>query len=279
MASKGPRSKLDHETRARRQKALEAPKEPPRPKTHWDHVLEEMIWLSKDFEAERKWKLAQAKKVAIRASKSIGDHGTMGEKKVKEEEQRLRKVALTISKDVKKFWIKIEKLVLYKHQLELEERKKKALDKQLDFLLGQTERYSTMLAENLVDMPSAVKPLDPKVDRLTDSKGEGNENGLVERNKYPVSQLDDMEVDDDYGIHSEDELEDDENTIEEDEAHITEAERKEELAALQAEADLPLEELLKNYTSDNGKAVWKVLKMWLFQQLTGRIGLKNLGTR
>ena len=138
----------------------------------------------------------------------------------------MRKVAANISKDVKKFWIKIEKLassfilfniidycktciriflfrrnlailfwfeeqVVYKHQLELEERKKKALDKQLDFLLGQTERYvsvtfvhltcrslilflyvyqcpalflgtiftrySTMLAENLVDMPYPQK--------------------------------------------------------------------------------------------------------------------------
>lgn len=110
MASKGPRSKLDHDTRTRRQKALEAPREPRRPKTHWDHVLEEMVWLSKDFESERKWKLAQAKKVAIRASKSLLDHATRGEKKVKEEEQRLRKIAVNISKDVKKFWVKIEKL-------------------------------------------------------------------------------------------------------------------------------------------------------------------------
>ena len=90
---------------------------------------------------------------------------------VQEEEHRLRKVALNISKDVKKFWTKIEKLVifffsidlfagivfgisiwwssfhhlllyqvLYKHQMELDEKKKKALDKQLEFLLGQTER-------------------------------------------------------------------------------------------------------------------------------------------
>ncbi|KAI3944275.1 hypothetical protein MKW98_016505 [Papaver atlanticum] len=56
---------------------------------------------------------------------------------IQEEEQKLRKVALNISKDVKKFWTKIEKLVLYKHQLELEEKKKKALDRQLDFLLGR----------------------------------------------------------------------------------------------------------------------------------------------
>jgi len=36
-----------------------------------------------DFESERKWKLAQAKRVAVRASKSILDHATRGEKKVK----------------------------------------------------------------------------------------------------------------------------------------------------------------------------------------------------
>ncbi|RRT80166.1 hypothetical protein B296_00024272 [Ensete ventricosum] len=45
--------------------------------------------------------------------------------------------------------------------------------------------------------------------------------------------------------------EDDECTIEEDEAQITEEERREELTALKAEADLPLEELLKFYVKDN----------------------------
>lgn len=251
MASKGPRSRLDHETRARRQKALEAPREPPRPKTHWDHVLEEMVWLSKDFESERKWKLAQAKKVALRVSKSILDQPTRGEKKVKEEEQRLRKVALGISKDVKKFWIKIEKLVLYKHQLEVEEKKKKALDKQLDFLLGQTERYSTMLAENLVDMPYPSRPA------LMDSEmnppqlnEEGNTSHPTGSAQDPEILLDSMVDDEDYDIHSEDDSEDDEHTIVEDEAHFTEGERREELAALQAESDMPLEELLKNYTKN-----------------------------
>jgi hypothetical protein len=27
--------------------ALEAPREPRRPKVHWDHVLAEMVWLAK----------------------------------------------------------------------------------------------------------------------------------------------------------------------------------------------------------------------------------------
>ncbi|GAA0144325.1 hypothetical protein LIER_04807 [Lithospermum erythrorhizon] len=247
MASKGPRSKLDHESRARRQKALEAPKERRRPKTHWDHVLKEMAWLSKDFESERKWKLAQAKKVAIRATKGMVDQATKGERRVKEEEQRLRKVALNISKDVKKFWMKIEKLVLYEHQLELDEKKKKVLDKQLEFLLGQTERYSTMLAENLVNTPIPCKTIKSTSEdlRLQDDKRNGDEDSR--HTEYPGSQSNALDADGDYDIQSEDELEDDEHTIEEDEAFITREERDEELSALQNEVDLPLSELLKRY--------------------------------
>ncbi|XP_062112226.1 protein PHOTOPERIOD-INDEPENDENT EARLY FLOWERING 1 isoform X3 [Humulus lupulus] len=246
MASKGPRSKLDHESRAKRQKALEAPREPRRPKTHWDHVLEEMVWLSKDFESERKWKLSQAKKVALRASKGMLDQATRGEKKLKEEEQRLKKVALNISKDVKKFWLKIEKLVLYKHQMELDEKKKKALDKQLEFLLGQTERYSTMLAENLVDNYKPVQQ-NPTQDQHKEDDGD-DPNESSELNVEPPS--DTADVDDDYDIQSDDESEDDEQTIEEDEALITKEERQEELVALQNEIDLPLEELLKRYAGE-----------------------------
>lgn len=254
MASKGPRSKLDHETRARRQKALEAPKGPRRPKTHWDHVLEEMVWLSKDFESERKWKLALAKKVAIRASKGMLDQATRGEKKVKEEEQRLRKVAVNISKDVKKFWMKIEKLVLYKHQAELDEKKKKALDKQLEFLLGQTERYSTMLAENLVSSPmscKAVHSCTAAQEQLSIQHKEGDEKGInISVGLDVESQSNVADLDEDFDLRSEDESEDDEHTLEEDEAFITEEERLEELVALHNEVDLPLEELLKRYDMD-----------------------------
>ncbi|KAK9748335.1 hypothetical protein RND81_02G050600 [Saponaria officinalis] len=320
MASKGPRSKLDHETRARRQKALESSREPRRPKTHWDHVLEEMNWLSKDFEAERKWKLAQAKKVALRASRGMLDQATRGEKRMKEEEQRMRKVALNISKDVKKFWTKIEKLVLYKHQLELDDKKKKALDKQLEYLLGQTERYSNMLAENLVgpsnSCPSAqpssnyniqqkdigsnlmdrpvmligdsrsdaeIKADEMEVDAISVissqnlyntskscsaelstqentflSQEKTNELKAVESLKLLAASTevksdseikrDDVEADEDYDVQSDDDSKDDEHTIEQDEALITEEERQEELAALQNEVDLPLEEILKRYS-------------------------------
>ncbi|KAJ0503173.1 putative DNA helicase chromatin remodeling SNF2 family [Helianthus annuus] len=251
MTSKGPKSKLDHESRAKRQKALEPPKEPQRPKTHWDHLIEEMVWLSKDFESERKFKLALAKKTAIRASKGMVDQATREERKAKEEELRMKKVALNISKDVKKFWTKIEKLVQYKHRLELDQKKKKALDKQLDFLLGQTERYSTMLAENLVDSSSRQHVNASSVQELPaiEYKDQTDVNGCTE--PHIESQSNIIDTDEDY--KSENEVEDDERTIEEDEALITEDERREELAALQNEADLPLEELLKRYAVEEEK--------------------------
>eukprot|EP00257_Ricinus_communis_P018634 XP_015577402.1 protein PHOTOPERIOD-INDEPENDENT EARLY FLOWERING 1 isoform X1 [Ricinus communis] len=233
----------------KRKKALEAPKELRRPKTHWDHVLEEMVWLSKDFESERKWKLAQAKKVALRASKGMLDQATREERKLKEEEQRMRKVALNISKDVKKFWIKIEKLVLYKHQMELDEKKKKALDKQLEFLLGQTERYSTMLAENLGDKSLLQHSI---LDQPSISYEKGHKCDTKEPaelvDAIPDPQLDTADNDDDYDVQS-DESEDDERTIDQDEALITEEERREELAALHNEIDIPLVELLKRYAA------------------------------
>nr|GEV50192.1 protein photoperiod-independent early flowering 1 isoform X1 [Tanacetum cinerariifolium] len=247
MASKGPRSKLDYEPKAKRQKAHESPKEPQRPKTHWDHLLEEMVWLSKDFESERKFKLGLAKRVAIKASKGMMDHATRGERKQKEEELRMRKVALNISKDVKKFWTKIEKLVQYKNRLELDQKKKKALDKQLEYLLGQTERYSTMLAENLGDSSPRHHAPSSSVQQLPaiEYKDQIDANGCAEQNGESQSNI--LDTDEDY--MSENEPEDDEHTIEEDEALITEEERKEELAALQNEVDLPLEELLKRYTA------------------------------
>lgn len=39
--------------------------EPPKTKSHWDYLLEEMTWLSADFVHERKWKRSAAKRVSI----------------------------------------------------------------------------------------------------------------------------------------------------------------------------------------------------------------------
>lgn len=41
--------------------------EPPRMKTHWDYVMEEMQWLANDFAQERKMKRTCSKKVCSKS--------------------------------------------------------------------------------------------------------------------------------------------------------------------------------------------------------------------
>lgn len=45
------------------EKRLPKVAEPARPKSHWDYLLEEMVWLAADFAQERKWKKNSARKV------------------------------------------------------------------------------------------------------------------------------------------------------------------------------------------------------------------------
>jgi E1A-binding protein p400 len=141
--------------------------------------------------------------------------------------------------------------VLYKHQLVRNEKKKKAMDKQLEFLLGQTERYSTMLAENLVEpyKQGQNTPSKPLLTIESKSDEERAEQIPPEINSSAGLESGSPELDEDYDLKSEDETEDDEDTIEEDEKHFTKRERQEELEALQNEVDLPVEELLRRYTS------------------------------
>lgn len=51
-------------------------------------------------------------------------------------------------------------VVQYKQQSRLEEKRKKALDLQLDFIVGQTEKYSDLLSKSLAPIrpPETVAP-------------------------------------------------------------------------------------------------------------------------
>ncbi|GAQ84884.1 putative SNF2 family N-terminal domain containing protein [Klebsormidium nitens] len=285
--------------------------EPPRPlpagavagKSHWEHLLAEMTWLAKDFEKERRWKLGQAKRWALKASKVQLDVEARDQKRVRDEESRVRKLASGIAKEVRKFWVKIEKLVQYKHSALAEETKKKALDKHLDFLVGQTERYSTMLAADLQGRPgtgTSKGSAGAEAEQGT-SRGSGDEQGpargsggRVEASGKPgKSRLaltngsldmwsgeeeakqqeggDDggaheavadggakqgrsegggrvahADGDDDFEVGEDEQEEDDESTLE---AEIAEEEAgyADEMDALKAESELPIEELLRRY--------------------------------
>lgn len=128
------------------EKRLPKLQEPQRPKAHWDYLLEEMVWLATDFAQERKWKKAAAKKCARMVQKYFNDKAVAAQKAEKAQELQLKRIAGFLAKEIKFFWSNVEKLVEYKQQTKITEKRKKALDQHLSFIVDQTEKYSQQLA-------------------------------------------------------------------------------------------------------------------------------------
>lgn len=128
------------------EKRLPKLQEPQRPKAHWDYLLEEMVWLAADFAQERKWKKAAAKKCARMVQKYFNDKALAAQKAEKAKELQLKRIAGFIAKEIKMFWSNVEKLVEFKQETKIKEKRKKALDQHLSFIVDQTEKYSQQLA-------------------------------------------------------------------------------------------------------------------------------------
>ncbi|XP_061388669.1 helicase domino [Musca vetustissima] len=207
------------------EKRLPKQLEPPRPKAHWDYLLEEMVWLAADFAQERKWKKAAAKKCAKMVQKYFQDKANAAQKAEKAQEAHLRRVAAFIAKEVKMFWGNVEKLVEYKHQTKLEEKRKKALDQHLSFIVDQTEKFSQQLAEGMNKTLKDTTSANPSINssRISSPKRDA--------------------TDDEFRPDSA--SEDDEETIakaEEEENADVDA----EVAALEKESQMDLDDFLKD---------------------------------
>ncbi|XP_078019315.1 uncharacterized protein srcap isoform X2 [Epinephelus lanceolatus] len=224
---------IEHRTQALKREGFWSMKrltrltEPPRPKVHWDYLCEEMQWLSADFAQERRWKRGVARKVVRMVMRHHEELRQKEEKAKRDEHAKIRRVASSIAKEVRAFWSSVEKVVQYKQQSRLEEKRKKALDLQLDFIVGQTEKYSDLLSKSLA-------PTRP-----------------VEAEPEPVPQTPQKSVpapvdEDDRDFEPPCEEEDDEETIEveeQQEGNDAESHRR-EIELLKEEGLLPLDQLL-----------------------------------
>ncbi|XP_053987837.1 helicase domino isoform X5 [Hylaeus volcanicus] len=216
--------------------------EPPRTKAHWDYLLEEMVWLAADFAQERKWKKAAAKKCARMVQKYFQEKAIQAQKAEKSQELRLKKIAGFIAKEIKTFWTNVEKLVEYKQQTRLEEKRKQALDQHLNFIVGQTEKYSTWLTEGLnkTDGPQSI-PASINSSRISSPIPPGKSHS-----------------DEDFQPNQS--SDDDEETIAKAEEELKSVtNHKEEVELLKKESEIPLEDLLKdlppNYLEDRSKSL------------------------
>lgn len=221
------------------EKRLPKVQEPQRPKAHWDYLLEEMTWMATDFAQERKWKKAAAKKCARMVQKYFHDKALAAQKAEKAQEMQLKRIASFIAKEIKMFWSDVEKLVSYKQQQKLEEKRKKAFDLHLNYIVDQTEKYSMQMVEGMnkpAHDASAAASLNSS--RISSPKPKTASDDEFEP--------DNVVSDDDEETISKAELEDVENV-------------DDEVAALQKESEMELEAFInglpKDYLQNRSKIV------------------------
>lgn len=231
---------IEHRTQALKRegfwsmKRLNRLPEPPRPKVHWEYLCEEMQWLSADFAQERRWKRGVARKVVRMVMRHHEELRQKEEKAKRDEHAKIRKVAASIAKEVRAFWSSVEKVVQFKQQSRLDEKRKKALDLQLDFIVGQTEKYSDLLSQSLAPSTKLAETV-----------------AASPQKSQPIP------VDEDDGdFEPQCEEEDDEETIdveEQQEGNDAESHRR-EIELLKEESTLPLDQLLStlNLPQDGG---------------------------
>lgn len=124
-------------------------KEPEKNKTHWDCLIEEMKWLSSDFERERKMKKKFAHDMVKAAKKSIETRHLEVEKKIKREEQELKKRVTLMARSVNNYWKKIEKLTKHNYNVLLQENKSIQQHNRLLNFINKLQKISTRVAQSL----------------------------------------------------------------------------------------------------------------------------------
>ncbi|XP_077079277.1 E1A-binding protein p400 isoform X10 [Siphateles boraxobius] len=187
-----------------------------RPKSHWDYLLEEMQWMAADFAQERRWKNAAAKKLVRTCARYHDEQKKMEEREKREEEMRLRHIASTIARGVDCFWSNIEQVVEIKLRFEIYDKQQKVISLQKAASKGHCAKPAQSSGEK------------------SDKESKGQETGPSRKRKSSTA-LSDVEV------------EDEESTIEEQEATEGAADQKAELADLTKEAEVPLDDLVKQY--------------------------------
>ncbi|CAJ1068076.1 E1A-binding protein p400 isoform X4 [Xyrichtys novacula] len=180
-----------------------------RPKSHWDYLLEEMQWMAADFAQERRWKEAAAKKLVRTCARYHQEQKKSEERSKREREIHLRHIASTIAREVEFFWSNIEQVVEIKLQFDIYEKRLKALS--LQKASAKASGQSAALKADKEEAGTSTK-----------------------KRKLSAALLDEDVLDE-------------ESTIEEQEVMEGETDHKAELVNLAKEAEMPLDALVKQY--------------------------------
>lgn len=209
---------------------------------HRDYLMQEMEWMAADFAQEQKWKGKTARTLSTSLLTFHRKRATQTARKEKIEMEAQRRVAGRIARDIKRFWSKIDKLVQFQHKVHADQIRKTVMDRQLKTLVQQTEQYASALAATFQERPSS---------NSTCSSASDN---------------------DDYVLDSDD---DKESTWSSDEGEIDEKEQAFEVKMLQAESELPIDQLRAQLLETEPVNVWSNHSLERPFLLTTRLDLRE----
>jgi len=114
--------------------------------------MKELAWLATDFQSERKRQTSLARKQALSVKQYHSTKEKRALRKIAELELKKRRLASKMARDVVKGWWekKIERVIAYKQKVDADLVKKRGMDRHLVFLVQQTERYTELLNQQLV---------------------------------------------------------------------------------------------------------------------------------
>eukprot|EP00178_Gracilaria_changii_P009415 TRINITY_DN275_c0_g1_i1.p1 TRINITY_DN275_c0_g1~~TRINITY_DN275_c0_g1_i1.p1 ORF type:complete len:2497 (+),score=320.07 TRINITY_DN275_c0_g1_i1:4775-12265(+) len=257
--------------------------EPMRNKTLHDYFLDEAAWLATDFIGERKWKIQMARKIAKMVVQYHNQRRRREARAQIEEQQRIRKLATSIARDVSKFWRQIGEIAEYRASLKTKAEEDKERRSKLRDLLQKTEAFSSELASTLHFHHTANEISDTRnvVKQVTFGERRASDRDVVEADDSPLrgrghrgrsvslhasatdrvassepnsnGTMSDSELSSSMSVCAEGHTEafDDETTM-----AMAEAEEEKdpnEISVLQSQAGLPLKDLLRSQGIDPEK--------------------------
>ncbi|KAI6189549.1 hypothetical protein M3Y97_00020500 [Aphelenchoides bicaudatus] len=151
---------------------------PPRPKTHWDYLLEELAWVHKISKNERLARRFYTKKISGWVTKY---HSTKAAEAAKHEsdknlEKEARKTCASVSRMIRDFWKDAKTLVELGQQEMIEAKKRADLDKQLSMLVEEADKLGKSVNAN-----------DSSHDEAESPKRNGKPNGFMSTESKPSS--------------------------------------------------------------------------------------------
>ena len=143
------RNRIDKFEMQQRNMFTRLKKEPEKNKTHWDYLLTEMKWMQGDFEKERRAKRKLGLNITKQIKKYLNSKQTEELKNIKRQEQNLQKRYINLSRAVKTYWQKIDKITNFNYNTQYNKEKIIQQQNRLISFISKLEKISGKVANSL----------------------------------------------------------------------------------------------------------------------------------